>query len=184
MPLRSLCPPLQWLTQAVAAKQGSSDTRTPPPLPCRDPSTPGPPTVTRSPHLPLPPGRTSGWSSAVIKRTQLFKQLGWRGELSGGRAHQHIYLIEIRVQFIRVNGPPVLQLRGDMKVKMWRGALNLRGDADGWAVFEPGKIWGRCFNWCTKKKTVFHYWRNGGPYVVKKEILFLNWRFDLIWVGN
>lgn len=63
----------------------------PPPFPCGDPSTPGPPTVTCSPHLPLPPGRTSGWSSAAIKRAQLFKQLGWRGGSSAGGGRISIF---------------------------------------------------------------------------------------------
>lgn len=62
---------------------------------------PGPPTFTHSPHLPLPPGRISGGSAAVIKKAQLFKQLegtqrGWtEGDISmfslqksNPRAHQ------------------------------------------------------------------------------------------------
>lgn len=51
-------------------------------LSCSEPPTPGPPTFTHSPHLPLPLGGTSGGSTAVIKKAQLFKQLeatqrGW-----------------------------------------------------------------------------------------------------------
>lgn len=74
----------------------------PPHHTCRDPSTPGPPTFTRSPHLSLLPGRSSGGSSAGDKGRPAVQTVGG--------SYQHIYLIEIRAPLIRINGPPVLQL--------------------------------------------------------------------------
>lgn len=76
------------------AKQRGSRTRRPP---CWEPPTPGPPTFTYSPHLPLPPGRISSGFTTVIKKAQLFKQLeGTQWGLVGGM-HQHIYFLEIKL---------------------------------------------------------------------------------------
>lgn len=82
---------------------------------CRDPSTPGPPTFTRSPHLPL---------------HQEEAEAGDKGRpavQTVGGSYQHIYLIEIRAPIICINGPPVLQLLEIWNLKRRTKSVTLMG---------------------------------------------------------
>lgn len=110
---------------------------------CRDPSTPGPPTFTRSPHLSLPPGRSSGGSSAGDKGRPAVQTVGG--------SYQHIYLIEIRAPLIRNNGPPVLQLLEIWNLKRRTKSATLMS-----GLFSPSlpRSENIVFNWYTKEKLV------------------------------